>query len=416
MRSRFIRATVAALACATLLVPSRGLAVSLLSASSSARLAQIERQTEGIRGLAPRRQVRAVFASSSTFNADLRREVRRDTSDRDIAIGARELRLLGWITPTQNYRKIVFQGITAQVVGFYDPPTKTLYMRSNNRSALGLRRDVIAHEYTHALQDQYYNLDRLIPNVDTVKVRNSDRDEAVHALTEGDATITQILFVRKEYSSAEYKRWLKTQQGPQNTPPLPKAIEKGFMFPYNQGVTFAVSLWKRGGMKAINAAYRQLPDSTYDILHPEAYAAGWKPTPVTIRGVVGFSDWKQVDDDVFGALNYQILLTQSLKPAQATAVTSRYRGDRYVFLERGSQDAALFRSVWTNARAANDAKLALISALRHRYRSATVYGGPIVSVHERNGAVAFRVQGARLDMAYGPTAKIAAALVTAPTR
>jgi hypothetical protein len=73
---------------------------------------------------------------------------------------------------------------------------------------------VIAHEYTHALQDQYYHLNKLMPNLDKVAYRNSDALGAHHALTEGDAVNTELLYIERHYTAQEIKEFIKIESRP----------------------------------------------------------------------------------------------------------------------------------------------------------------------------------------------------------
>lgn len=410
-----VRAALGVSAILILLLPTQSANALSRVAFQSSKLTQIEQTTQSIRQLRQKHPVPAVFAGNSRFDGLLRSELRRDTPDSEIALSQKELTFLGWLKRTQSYRTIVYQGLTAQVIGFYDPHYKRLFVRSNNNQAFGLRRDVIAHEYTHALQDQYYNLSKLLPDQNSIAYRNSDRVSAIHALTEGDAVTTQVLFVSRTYSASEYKSWLQSQQSANTGPSLPKAINRQFYFPYDTGVKFAATLYRIGGFKAIDAAYHRLPQSTYEIMHPSAYLHGWKPVPVSLHHVQGFGGWKQLDDDVMGAFGYQLLIWQYLPEALATKVTDAYRGDRYVFLERGNSDAALFRSQWTSHAAALTAQSALISAIRHRYVRTSVSGTATRTVTTPDGAVAFKVTGTQLSMAYGPSKEVAVALGTART-
>ena len=385
--------------------------------STSQRIVQIESTTRSIRDLRQDHAVKTVFAKSAAFNRYYAALAHKDSPDSEINLAQRELVEWGWIRKTDSYRKIAFQGMANQVIGFYDPVTSTLYVRSDNNQALGVRRDVIAHEYTHALQDQHFNLRKLMPDQMRFSVRNSDRISAIHALTEGDAVTTQVLFVLKTYPPALYAQWRKIQLGPIPGPKLPTALERDFNFPYNEGFDFVWKLYKSGGMSRINAVYGRLPNSTYVVMYPHAYQSGWRPVAINMAHVTGMSGWKQVDDDVFGAWEYKLLIWETMTEKTADAVARMYRGDRYIFLERGAQNAMLMRSVWTSHSSALAAQSALLSALRRRFPhpSVTTSGSGNATVRAPGVAVAFSVDGTEVRMAYGPTTAVAKQLMNART-
>ncbi len=316
---------------------------------------------------------------------------------------------------TDNLHRILFHDSAAQIAGFYDYHRARLYVRNDANAAFGPERYLIAHEYTHALQDQHFNLLKLLPDQFPLTYRNSDAVAAHHALTEGDAVVTEDLFIHQTYSRADLKALNALDSQPSTAPPLPTSIQRQLYFPYTTGVNFAEALYQRHGMAGIDAAYKRLPASTYEIMHPNAYLNGWQPVAVSLHTVTGFSDWQQVDDDVFGAFGYDLLLWQFIGRKQADAVTLNYRGDRYLFLEKGKQNAFLFHSVWTNGAAARTAKAAFVAALRARFRHAQVHTGTATLVVNGGTAVYLAATGPNLTMAYGPTMALATQLGTAPT-
>lgn len=384
-----------------------------LTPSQQRALRQIERTTQQIRGLSALRPVRVVLAPDKQFNTAVNREMRRLSPESDIQTGQREDVLLGFLNKGQSLHKILFQNQTSQVIGLYDRHQKVLYVRNHGNVALGVERWSIAHEYTHALQDQHYNLRRLMPD-NPGSYRNTDAIGARHALTEGDAVLTQLLYRQKTYTAREVRE-LASYEAHFPVQPLPRALEREFEFPYTTAVQFVEGLYTAGGMSRVDAAYRRLPTSTYEIMHPNAYVSGWRPVSVALHGARGFSGWKRADDDVFGAEGYQVLLWQYQPEKTANAISASYRGDRYIFLERGHQDAMLFKSVWKGPAAARAARDALLRGLRVRFKHLSVAShSPLIAVYA-GGAVYLATNGSRLTMAYAPTSNLARALGTART-
>lgn len=380
--------------------------------SRNQEVATIERETVKIRQLQPRHAVRAIFPSNQTFAQLLDTEVHRENPEGEVQISQRESVVLGLLRPGDNLNKILFQNLSDQVAGFYDYRNRTLYLRNNSGQVLGLERYDIAHEYTHALQDQHYGLARLLPDETPLKVRNSDAVSAHHALTEGDAVNTQTLFIYRYYTRQQIEGLVKLESKPLKARPLPLSIQREFDFPYTVGLDFVQTLYRRGGMAAVDAAYQRLPASTYEIMHPAAYLHHWRPVNVTLRGVRGFTGWRQVDDDVSGAFGYNLLLWQWLPRTQADRVTDGYRGDRYIFLERGWQNLMRMESVWQDAAAAGKARATFVRALRRRYPGARWKGVTLVA---RGQSIYLRASGARLTLAFAPNAELADRLGAAHT-
>jgi hypothetical protein len=197
--------------------------------------------------------------------------------------------------------------------------------------------------------------------------------------------------------------------------PLPWAIQKQFYFPYTTGVRFAQTLYQSGGMRAINAAFTRLPSSTYEIMFPDAYLRHWRAADVHLHGVRGFGGWKRVDDDVFGALGYKMLLWQHSSESAATSALRSYRGDRYVFLEKGSAGALLMESKWQSGAAARRAAQKLASSIEKRFGRTGAWR-PDHPVIRGEGVSAYvRSRGANVTLAYAPTSSLALRLGKART-
>jgi hypothetical protein len=390
-------------------------AVNAATGGNAQQLAVIERETQSIRGLRQLHPVKAIFPSNAGFNKALNAENRRDNPPAVLDLGKRESVELGELPPGANLRRILFQGLSAQVAGFYDYRRHILYVRAGSQAFSPAWRWTIAHEYTHALQDQHYNLGKLLPDNSASTYKNSDAIGARHALTEGDAVTTQTLFIYKTYSKADMQALDIAQAHLPKTPPVPRSIERGFNFPYTTGVNFVTKLYTTGGMAAIDAAYRRLPASTYEIMHPNAYLKHWAPATVTMHGVGGLSGWKQMDDDVQGCFGYDLLLWQYLPRTRADAVTNAYRGDRYIFLEHGNQNAMLLRSLWTTPAAAQTALQAFQRALKVRF-GPSLHPAGASTFSDAAGGVYLSASGTALTMAYAPSAAVARQLGTAPIR
>lgn len=387
----------------------------LPSLSRSAQLRQLETQERQIRGLTQLHPVKATFLGPRAFKALITAQLKRDDPPSEIAIGQRELVEIGFLNPGQSYRKIVFSGLSAQPIGLYDDTTRTLYVRNQNGQAFKLERYVIVHEYTHALQDQHWNLRRVLPDDLKQTYRNSDALVAHRALVEGDAVTTQTIYINRSYTPAEFKAMIAYESKLSSGTKLPWAVSKDFYFPYTTGVQFVQTLLAKGGMTGINSAFSRLPSSTYEIMFPSAYLSGWKPVAVTLHRVAGFGGWKQVDDDVFGAFEYELLLAQGGSQARADSVVRTYRGDRYVFLEKGKSNLLLMLSRWSTPAAAQQARAAVARSLEQRFGSGATWNDSRTMLTTPGVSVSLQVRGSLLRLVYAPTASIARRAAVART-
>jgi hypothetical protein len=99
------------------------------------------------------------------------------------------LKKLGLAPPDFQYRALMIRLLTEQVAGYYEPKTRQFHLA--DWIDLDGQRPIMAHELTHALQDQHFNLRRF----DHWPKGDSDAELAAHALIEGDATMTMAMYV-----------------------------------------------------------------------------------------------------------------------------------------------------------------------------------------------------------------------------
>ena len=377
------------------------------------QLARLEQAVQKIRGIKPLHAIQTAFVGDRQFAAAYDRLLHRDLPSSDIQTRQHEFTLLGLLSKSEDLHRILFQKLSPEVGAFYDEYRKTLYVRNHGGFLLGLRRDLVAREYVHALQDQHFNLQKLSPDESGLRYRNSDASMAHQALVAGDAINTENLFVFRTYSRAELQAYVRPQ--PSKAPAFPKSVERQLDFQYTTGLNFVRQLYEPNGMAALDAAYRRIPSSTYEIMHPGMYMSHWRPATLTLHGVQGFSDWKLADDDVLGALGYELVLWQYLDRRTAKQVVDAYSGDRFLLLQNGGHDAMLLRSIWTSGTTADNARRALINGLRARFHTVQITVGAGTTVVEPDGAAFFSRVGKNLTMTLAPTAGLAQHLGIAPT-
>ena len=149
-----------------------------------------------------------------------------------------------------------------------------------------VQRDVVgemllAHELTHALQDQNFDLES---SLDKVK-DDDDRSLALKSVTEGDATMRRVRL--RGQGAGRHHRSIPSpticKQLPQaleaEAPGTPEGLSVPLLFQYSEGVRFVAEAYRRGGWSAVDALYRKPPQSSHQILHPALYFDGSAPVP-----------------------------------------------------------------------------------------------------------------------------------------
>jgi hypothetical protein len=242
---------------------------------------------------------------------------------------------------------------TEQVAGYYDPEDTAVYLISGNDSLSAMDESTYAHELTHVLQDQHYDLETLLPEDDDWYLEHPDEALARMALVEGDASMTELFYIQRNMS-VERLGALLDEVDTLDLPVLdsaPEVIDRDLMFPYVEGIVFVQALYDAGGYAAVNAAYTDPPTSTEQILHPERYI-DFRDDPQEVTLADGLEvlgdDYRLVYEQPFGEFYLSLYLETQLSPDRAAAAAVGWDGDRYaVYYNDDTGDLAMvLRTVW----------------------------------------------------------------------
>ena len=311
-----------------------------------------------LRGLRFRRQVPVTIESPAKLARRLLRTLDAETDEADEARVGRALAVLGQLPQGTDLPRLRRRIQAESVLGFYLPgraPKGRLYVRST-RGLDPYAKVVLAHELTHALTDQHYDLtrsDRL-----AAATGRDDEQTAYSALIEGDATLVMQRYLRERLSPAEQAAAGQAVAG-DRTPrrdAAPAVIREAMLFPYRDGVRFVFLLYQAGGWAAVNRAYRDPPTSTEQILHPERYLGRRdRPQKVTVPDVSGRlgTGWRPGTEIGFGELDVRLLLQERLSASAAEAAAG-WDGGRLRTFERAGRTALVLRTVWDSAAEASE--------------------------------------------------------------
>jgi len=296
------------------------------AAASPADVATIAARVEALRGL--RFDTRPV--PQTVTPAQARREGLEDL-DRNYPEARRAadeevLKLLGLIEPDVDLRSISASVFGEGVAGYYDPRSKRLRIVSGTTpDALG--EMILAHELTHALEDQRFGLGLDAGQTD-------DAALARLALVEGTAmAVMQDYLVR--HIGAEQALGGLLGAAFQSGPELPPFLQAQLLFPYLDGLGFVTRLKQRGAASwtLVDLAERErVPDSTEQILHPDKWVEVERPLPVRVDADLG-PGWRRAAAGTWGEWQTRELLGQDADRAAAG-----WGGDRYELWQRGSCD------------------------------------------------------------------------------
>jgi hypothetical protein len=227
----------------------------------------------------------------------------------------------------------------------------------------GPERLTYAHEYTHALQDQNFDIEEGLNYTNEACEEDSERCAAIQALLEGDASMLELDWF-SNYATQQDMIDIQDFYAEYESPiydTAPDFLREDFIFPYIYGQSFVEYLYNLGGWEAINDAYRNVPVSTEQILHPERYPAD-QPEIVEIPDFMPIlgEGWRELDRGVMGEWYTFLILAHGLIPearlseSESKAASDGWGGDEYL-VYYDDQNSIIVLVMHTSWESVNDA-------------------------------------------------------------
>ena len=319
---------------------------------NAALYAEIEDQVVAERGLPAKQRLVPTVLSQDEVKQRLAAQFEKDNSPDKIAVAEETLKALGLLPAGASLGDLYVDLLGSQVAGFYDPETKEMVVVSKSGAIGATEKVTFAHEFTHALQDQSFGLEGIAVDA----VGQGDRSLARLALVEGDATLLMTRWLVEHLTSDDIRELLVVDPEAQaQLDAMPAILRETLLFPYQQGATFVNGIWAQGGWSAVNAAYRRLPDSTEQVLHPAKYQAGEQPIDVPLDAAALATamgpGWAGTPEDTLGELQTSIWLRENgIKALPAQDAAAGWGGDRLAYL-RGPDGAhaLVWKTAWDSA-------------------------------------------------------------------
>ena len=307
------------------------------------------------------------------------------------------LKKFGLLDRDFNLKPFLLSLLTEQVAGFYDPKTRTVNLLDWVKPEE--QRPVMAHELTHALQDNRVGLEKWgnpqpeemsrDERADNQHIQTDEAATARQAVTEGQAMLTFIDYSLKDTSKTlkdvpEFGDRLQDASGDSSSSPIlaraPLVLQQSLIFPYTSGLAFEQYLLLHGGTDAAFAgALEHPPSSSHEILHPADYVAG---TPVPVLAMPDVhplldKQWTPYDIGVMGELD--VRMTAELFGGQTIAgpLAEAWDGGIYYAAQKKSATAVektatgslglLYLSRWKNTDSARTFLRVYAAQLARKY-------------------------------------------------
>jgi hypothetical protein len=308
-------------------------------------LAEVASQVEELRGLNFTRPVGAEAVSKAKMERLIAASIGQSFPPDQIRREGRALEGMGAIPPGTDLLEALKEYSSGQSIGYYDNQTKDLVF-VGTANPTPFQRFTLAHELTHALDDQHFGLSR----IDALNAAcEGDQAAAFLALAEGDATETQYRWSSATLSQAEFQQ-LQNEANSYPPPPedVPPFLEQELAFPYLDGQKFVAALIDRGGQAEVDAAFRRPPTSTEQILHPDKYPSD-APQAIEVPDIgsrLG-SGWTGLDREDVGEEDLRVMLGLRLSTSVAQEAAAGWDGGQYLAWAKGSNETAvMLETVW----------------------------------------------------------------------
>lgn len=315
-------------------------------------LKQVEpilQQVSRLRGLPIKKSVLVETLNRQQLQQELNKHMKADMPPERLEGEQALYTLWGMLPPHYALEKTIIELYSSQIGGFYDPATQVMYLIKD--IPLGrLDMDMLlAHELTHALQDQAYQLKPFLES----QHANDDALLARQALVEGDAT-----YISTEYMTAYLAKKpdviglldsigtiFRLQEPLRKLQQVPGFLKNTLMFPYTHGTEFVQHSLNNG--LSWSDLYRKPPSSTTHIMHPQRYSEGYQITTVKLE-TAKLMPFKRLSDNVCGEKSLYELFYHHGDRRWAEKTVSGWQGDRYAVYRTPNGHALSMVTTWSN--------------------------------------------------------------------
>lgn len=362
----------------------------------------ISQELSRITGLSWKHQVPCDFISKDQVTQFLKKRVREVASPEEVRAEELTLKKFGLVPPNFDLAGSTVDLLTEQAAAFYDYNKKRLFITESTSE--DNQEPVLAHELSHALADQNFNLAKYIKHGQ----KNDDGSTARLAVMEGQAT-----WMMSEYMARREGQTLKGNPGLAATMaglgesggsqyPVfdnsPLYLRRSLIFPYTKGMTFQNAVIDRDGEWGFAEVFEKAPVSTQQIIHPEAYFAKLKPSQPDLPEPHLARGYKPLVGGTLGELEHAILLEQYGSKELAREIAPHWRGSTFGLLEnkKAGRVVLLYAVEWDDEASARRYFTAYRNILAKKWKKMTVEAetGESVSGTGDDGHFELRRKGA----------------------
>lgn len=265
------------------------------------------------------------------------------------------MKKFGLLPPAFTLKGYAATEAPKSLAAFYRFNDKTMYLL--DWIPLASQKRIMAHELTHALQDQNFNLTNFMkrrrgasqadaPTMSLTGTDDSERMGAYRAVVEGQATLVECEYMLDQSGMApdlgpRFMDYLRNQMENREKPVYihnaPRVLQESIAFPYREGAIFEMEVLHKTGRKAAFAGvFARPPISTHEILQPDAYLAQKRAPEFAIpdlKLVLG-SAFEPYDSGSMGEFDVQVMAEEFGRENDLYSVVPFWNGGGYVAVKK----------------------------------------------------------------------------------
>ncbi len=307
------------------------------NAEFAAAADEVLHQMSEITGLKLLTPLKKSLRSRDEIRAYVINEMKEDKDEAERYAGERSAEAFGLLPKGFDLDNFMIDLLTEQIAGLYDPKTHEFYVADWIPAAD--QKMVMAHELTHALQDQHFKIDNWVKAARP----NDDAELARESVLEGSAMAAMVDYLLQgtgrslqDLPDIDPSMLVGDME---STPMLKKAppfLRDALIFPYLDGLNFSAAIVRPKGWDALSGVFAKPPISTQQIMHPATYFSFRVPPKAELPSLdkeLG-SDWARLEDNLMGEFGWKEVLKQFVGEDRATPLAAAWSSDRYILFEQ----------------------------------------------------------------------------------
>ncbi len=344
---------------ALLLTAAAAYAESNRAAELCGQAGKIAAELADISGLKLHHPVPCDFISKEKVNEFLKKRVKDVASPEELRAEELTLKKFGLVPPDFKLADTTVDLLTEQAAAFYDYDKKKLFITES--TSADSQEPILAHELSHAIADQNFNLAKYIRHGQ----KSDDGATARLAVMEGQAT-----WLMSEYMARRLGKSLRTSpdlvemmsrvSDTSGQFPVfdqsPLYLRTTLVFPYTEGMLFQNAVIQRYGDQGFAEVFRRAPLTTQQIIHPEKYFENVTPTSPTLPDPHLPPAYKSLVGGTLGELDHEVLIEQFAGKPSSENIAPHWRGSNFELREnkKAARVVLLYTVEWDSEQAARD--------------------------------------------------------------